>query len=547
MKLVSLIAATCCCLAIANEPKSSAKAVRSDKQPSARPSNVTIGAVDTVGGTTYDSQFNGPEWRTLVNSAGHGMYVVWTYSSTNTSTFPDRNMRCNYYDGSLRQWIYGDQLFMERGLTVFSRRAGFGGIDADTNGIPCISSHAMFGDSARPWVAKAETSSYSDTTITACMYPAIAVGRNGTVHILAATSSYQLTYCRTTSDSWPHWSTPMTGILPSPRYADQNIAASKVSDRVSLTWVKSDSGFAYYMQSTDGGSTWGSPTELAAPAAYGVDTVTVFHLASLFPYFDRHDRLHVVANVSPKVNDTLRTMPSQIWHWSSDNDTPWTRIHIAGCSPANLHGIVGYTATYAGRPSIGEDDKGVLHVAWEQFDSANVESTTSCLRADIFYSKDNGDNGRTWHAGTRITDQGTWSCRFPSAIDYFTDDTFRVAYMMDQQAGFFVLRQGTVSYNPIIVQKVPVGPPGIEASERQLERSPAIATFVRGVLFLRGDREPKAQECVTLLDASGRAVMNLKPGPNDVRTLAPGVYFVREGGVSREQGGAGIRKVVIAR
>jgi len=31
-----------------------------------------------------------------------------------------------------------------------------------------------------------------------------------------------------------------------------------------------------------------------------------------------------------------------------------------------------------------------------------------------------------------------------------------------------------------------------------------------------------------LLDISGRTVMDLSPGPNDVARLAPGVYFVRE-------------------
>jgi len=31
-----------------------------------------------------------------------------------------------------------------------------------------------------------------------------------------------------------------------------------------------------------------------------------------------------------------------------------------------------------------------------------------------------------------------------------------------------------------------------------------------------------------LLDAAGRKVVELRAGPNDVRHLAPGVYFVRE-------------------
>ncbi len=71
-------------------------------------------------------------------------------------------------------------------------------------------------------------------------------------------------------------------------------------------------------------------------------------------------------------------------------------------------------------------------------------------------------------------------------------------------------------------------------------------TVVRGVLFLPrdmtetsdvSDRVPRP----VLLDISGRRVLNLQPGANDVRALAPGVYFVRE---VRAQA---VRKVIIAR
>jgi hypothetical protein len=46
----------------------------------------------------------------------------------------------------------------------------------------------------------------------------------------------------------------------------------------------------------------------------------------------------------------------------------------------------------------------------------------------------------------------------------------------------------------------------------------------------------------------GRKVMDLKPGPNDIRHLAPGVYFMREEG-SRIQGAEGpsVKKLVIQR
>jgi hypothetical protein len=50
-----------------------------------------------------------------------------------------------------------------------------------------------------------------------------------------------------------------------------------------------------------------------------------------------------------------------------------------------------------------------------------------------------------------------------------------------------------------------------------------------------------------LLDISGRKVLDLVPGANDVRALAPGVYFVGEGPGARGQGPGRIRKVIVTR
>jgi len=69
---------------------------------------------------------------------------------------------------------------------------------------------------------------------------------------------------------------------------------------------------------------------------------------------------------------------------------------------------------------------------------------------------------------------------------------------------------------------------GVEETPSADVRTPNCwPTIVRGVLFLDGDcprtgTVPKA----ALLDITGRAVMALHPGPNDVRHLSPGVYFV---------------------
>jgi hypothetical protein len=62
------------------------------------------------------------------------------------------------------------------------------------------------------------------------------------------------------------------------------------------------------------------------------------------------------------------------------------------------------------------------------------------------------------------------------------------------------------------------------ADVRSINQMPNIG---RGVLRM-GDRGQKTGDRADLLDASGRRVMDLEAGANDVSALAPGVYFVHE-------------------
>jgi hypothetical protein len=72
------------------------------------------------------------------------------------------------------------------------------------------------------------------------------------------------------------------------------------------------------------------------------------------------------------------------------------------------------------------------------------------------------------------------------------------------------------------------------------------ATIIRGMLRMV-DREQKTGDRAELLDISGRKVADLQPGANDVRGLAPGVYFVRAApsGVSRRP--SAVTKVVLTK
>ncbi len=72
-----------------------------------------------------------------------------------------------------------------------------------------------------------------------------------------------------------------------------------------------------------------------------------------------------------------------------------------------------------------------------------------------------------------------------------------------------------------------------------------LPTVVRSVFFLP---ERPSSSPSSLLDIGGRKVLDLRPGANDVRALAPGVYFVRKQG-SRTRGfeDSSIDKIVVAR
>ncbi len=58
-------------------------------------------------------------------------------------------------------------------------------------------------------------------------------------------------------------------------------------------------------------------------------------------------------------------------------------------------------------------------------------------------------------------------------------------------------------------------------------RAPLAATIVRSVLFLPDALSPSIP--IFLLDISGRQVMALAPGTNDLRYLPAGAYFIRAG------------------
>jgi hypothetical protein len=383
-----------------------------------------------------------------------------------------------------------------------------------------------------------------------CQWAPIAVGQDGQINIFPITAAYVLSYSRIAAGNWPTFDAPLTPIDPSPAFPTHNIAASKVSSKVSLVWdISTTTGISdgWQKHSTDGGVTWGDAELLVPPVAYGngSDTMTSYHITSLCPWYDLQDKFHVVANLMPVINDTGYVIPSQIWHYCPDNNPAWNRVHTASVDPANYLASVGYNATYADRPSIGQDDDGNLFVAWEQFDSSNVEAgPPTRLRADIFVSGSN-DNGVTWSPALKLTEAGTSSMRFPSIIDLAVEgdpdpDTVLIIYEIDQIAGFFVQSEGAATSNAVVIQKIPadlVIPPGV-AEQRGVTpvRLDAVAKpNPFGARTQISYAVPRAGDVsLVVYDAVGRPVQTLVSGRReagrynatwDAGHAAAGIYF----------------------
>jgi hypothetical protein len=520
----------------------------SDVRQSPKATLPLVGTVDTVGGSTYDWWSNGAIWRQIANSPGYGLHVTWMYSQEMAATtFPDRQMRYNFYDYAVGAWNWIDPDYMQSGVNVWVDRSGYGNLaDDPTTGCAVIGRHTaatgtMHVDCARDIAPGAGIFEYAEGSPTTDGYqwPPLATDAAGVIHQFLITDAYALAYTRITV--FPTYEPLYTsGWDPLGTFPTHNIAASRVSSKLCATWTDNlDPVSTGFMRtSEDGGTTWGTTQTLTPPRVYGGDTLASFAITSIFPYYDGGDRLHLFATIGPNVNDTGYIFPAVIAHYL---DGSWNEVHRAGCDAANLQGSVGYNTIYAGRASVGEDADQNLYVVWEQFDSANVEPVTSLLRADIFGSG-SADHGATWGAALKLTEAGTHSNRFPSISNWIDSDNnmVDVLYINDQTAGFWVQNEHPGEVNPVFVQHVPkVEWPmagGVEegrAVPTRTELSVAPNPVPgRGVVSYALPRAGNVS--LVVYDAAGRPVRTLASGYRqagrhnatlDAGSLTNGVYF----------------------
>jgi hypothetical protein len=168
---------------------------------------------------------------------------------------------------------------------------------------------------------------------------------------------------------------------------------------------------------------------------------------------------------------------------------------------------------------------GIGHAVWEG------KSDSSAVVGQIRYSS--RSVAGTWSAPANITDT-TYTRDHPSIANGGNS-----AAPNDLHIVWSDYRDG----NSEIYYKHDSTRTGLEEGEKSEERRVKSGpTIVRGVLYIPEARSERREARLELQDVTGRKAMDLKPGANDVRILAPGVYFVRATD-GREPSAAG--KVVI--
>jgi hypothetical protein len=283
------------------------------------------------------------------------------------------------------------------------------------------------------------------------------------------------------------------------------------------------------------GSHWEAGTALYRSTDMGLTFQPGVHIDTS-EYDTRHphiaaDRDHIICDYFSepyRVGDTIiaeaRTFYTQADSWGTP--VPMTNLD-------SLHVLY-----YSGELAISGD--GRVHTALMVQDTFDWD--------DNIYYTCSSDHGVSWSDLELASDDTTGSSWYP---DIGADSTGH-AYIVWYQPNY---ARGEIWF----ATNAPLGI-AEETSNAELRTPNSSPTVVRGVLVLGGNGDsPSEREDArysphfpdmsraALLDISGRKVMHLRSGANDVRALAPGVYFVRGPETDDGRPGAAVTKVVVTR
>jgi len=431
----------------------------------------------------------------------------------------------------------------------------------------------------------------SDSASHNSMTPArsIAAGPTGRIHVVFydnRTGDQQIYYKRS-ADSGSTWSSDTMLSNGAGLKAEPAVAAA--GGYVHAVWEDRDGGYnagICYRRSTDAGLAW-LPETLLAPPAYNCRNPSVAALDSFVHvawaddsagrelYYRRSTDFGATWGTKVKLTNEIQESwhPSLALHGSC--------VHLAWRDWRDHSFEVYYKrstdfgATWGEDTRLSEDpagsynpciaaDSGLVHVVWWD---------TRTTPFEIYY-KNSTDEGLTWSADTRLTNDTTgsynmtvaargamvhvmWEALYGTSFimyKYSTDGgaawstdtaiTVTPEYWsvspcaaVDGEAVHLIWTDFRDSEYGEIYYKHRLADSTRVAEERRLPRAPRVMpTFYREVLS--SVRTPGR-----LLDAAGRTVLDLRPGANGVQHLASGVYFALQGQVHAQK----VHRVIVTR
>jgi hypothetical protein len=205
-----------------------------------------------------------------------------------------------------------------------------------------------------------------------------------------------------------------------------------------------------------------------------------------------------------------------IWLWS-ENRTGTTdlfaqKLDSAGNRGWDSTGVwLGCVDASGGQFSAAVDGRGGAIAAWTLYRSQ--------LNWDVYAQHVDSSGHRCWSDTGLAVCPGDDNVRYPATVT-------------DGEGGAII---AWLDDRGLYAQRAADAPGGMEMVNDERGAMNEGPTVVRGVLVLTelGTRSelPERNSVMSraaLLDVSGRKVLDLHPGANDMRALAPGVYFVRE-------------------
>jgi hypothetical protein len=213
-----------------------------------------------------------------------------------------------------------------------------------------------------------------------------------------------------------------------------------------------------------------------------------------------------------------------IWLWCENrtgtNDFFAQKLDSAGSRRWDSTGVwLGTVDTSGGQLTATVDGRGGAIAAWTMYRSQ--------LNWDIYCQRVDSVGRLLWSDTGLAVCTGDNNVRYPVAVS-------------DGDGGSIIAWKDD---RGIYAQRVADGAGVAETMNDECRAMSIAQTVVRGVLFLPEEAtSPKLQVASCLLDISGRSVLDLQPGANDVRALAPGVYFVRKAQAQAQA--QAVRKIV---